>query len=50
MNLEHRSPIGRLRMNSGGNAVLAMRFKTSVGELGTEVCAYGTAVVVSPVS
>ena len=34
----------------GGNAVLAMRFETSVGELGTEVCAYGTAVVVSPVS
>ena len=34
----------------GGNAVLAMRFETSVGELGTEVCAYGTAVVVSPAS
>jgi uncharacterized protein YbjQ (UPF0145 family) len=34
----------------GGNAVLAMRFETSVGELGTEICAYGTAVVVSPVS
>ena len=34
----------------GGNAVLAMRFETSVGQLGTEVCAYGTAVVVSPVS
>ena len=34
----------------GGNAVLAMRFETSVGELGTEVCAYGTAVVVSPVA
>jgi len=34
----------------GGNAVLAMRFETSVGELGTEICAYGTAVVVNPVS
>jgi uncharacterized protein YbjQ (UPF0145 family) len=34
----------------GGNAVLAMRFETSSGELGTEICAYGTAVVVSPVS
>jgi uncharacterized protein YbjQ (UPF0145 family) len=32
----------------GGNAVLAMRFETSVGEVGTEICAYGTAVVVSP--
>jgi uncharacterized protein YbjQ (UPF0145 family) len=34
----------------GGNAVLAMRFETSVGEVGTEICAYGTAVVVSPAS
>jgi uncharacterized protein YbjQ (UPF0145 family) len=34
----------------GGNAVLAMRFETSVGDLGTEICAYGTAVVVSPLS
>jgi uncharacterized protein YbjQ (UPF0145 family) len=32
----------------GGNAVLAMRFETSVGEVGTEICAYGTAVIVSP--
>ncbi|MFF3569657.1 YbjQ family protein [Nocardia jiangxiensis] len=32
----------------GGNAVLAMRFETSAGELGTEICAYGTACVVSP--
>ena len=31
----------------GGNAVLAMRFETSAGDLGTEICAYGTAVVVS---
>jgi uncharacterized protein YbjQ (UPF0145 family) len=27
-----------------------MRFETSVGEIGTEICAYGTAVVVSPAS
>jgi uncharacterized protein YbjQ (UPF0145 family) len=33
----------------GGNAVLAMRFETSPGELGTEICAYGTACVVSPI-
>ena len=31
----------------GGNAVIAMRFETSVGDLGTEICAYGTACVVS---
>ncbi|NUP52265.1 MAG: YbjQ family protein [Catenulispora sp.] len=36
--------------NRGGNAVLAMRFETSAGELGTEICAYGTACVVSPAS
>ncbi|WP_037910734.1 YbjQ family protein [Actinacidiphila yeochonensis] len=31
----------------GGNAVLAMRFDvTESGDVGTEVCAYGTAVVV----
>ncbi|MCC9309753.1 YbjQ family protein [Kitasatospora sp. RB6PN24] len=35
----------------GGNAVLAMRFDvTEAADLGTEICAYGTAVVVSPVS
>ena len=34
----------------GGNAILAMRFETSVGELGTEICAYGTAIVASPIS
>ena len=33
--------------NRGGNAVLAMRFETSPGELGTEICAYGTACVVA---
>jgi uncharacterized protein YbjQ (UPF0145 family) len=32
----------------GGNAILAMRFETSPGDLGTEICAYGTACVVSP--
>ena len=42
--------IGRLTEEAaarGGNAVLAMRFETSSGELGTEICAYGTAVVLS---
>jgi uncharacterized protein YbjQ (UPF0145 family) len=34
----------------GGNAVLAMRFETSVDDVGTEICAYGTAVFVSPAS
>ena len=34
----------------GGNAVLAMRFETSPGELGTEICAYGTACVATPLS
>ena len=34
----------------GANAVLAMRYDvTEAGEAATEVCAYGTAVVVSPV-
>lgn len=33
----------------GGNAILAMRFDTSeLGSTWTEVCAYGTAVVVRP--
>ncbi|GAA1948552.1 YbjQ family protein [Kitasatospora viridis] len=33
----------------GGNAVLAMRFDvTEAADLGTEICAYGTAVVISP--
>ncbi|MGW2250495.1 YbjQ family protein [Kitasatospora sp. NPDC001660] len=33
----------------GGNAVLMMRFDvTEAADVGTEVCAYGTAVVVSP--
>jgi uncharacterized protein YbjQ (UPF0145 family) len=35
----------------GGNAVLAMRFDvTEAAGLGTEICAYGTAVVISPLS
>ncbi|MFB7122689.1 YbjQ family protein [Kitasatospora xanthocidica] len=35
----------------GGNAVLMMRFDvTEAAAVGTEVCAYGTAAVISPVS
>ncbi|MCC3770042.1 YbjQ family protein [Streptomyces sp. UNOC14_S4] len=35
----------------GANAVLAFRFDvTEAADLGTEVCAYGTAVVISPQS
>jgi len=35
----------------GANAVLAMRFDvTEAGGNGTEICAYGTAVVISPLS
>ncbi|HUZ10209.1 MAG TPA: YbjQ family protein [Acidimicrobiales bacterium] len=35
----------------GGNAVLAMRFDTSdMGGNWTEICAYGTAVVVEPIA
>ncbi|MER8098751.1 YbjQ family protein [Kitasatospora sp. NPDC094016] len=34
----------------GGNAVLMMRFDvTEAADVGTEVCAYGTAAVISPV-
>ncbi|MEV7780288.1 YbjQ family protein [Kitasatospora sp. NPDC088351] len=33
----------------GGNAVLMMRFDvTEAADIGTEICAYGTAVVISP--
>lgn len=33
----------------GANAVLAMRFDvTEAADLGTEICAYGTAAVISP--
>ena len=35
-------------LGRGANAVLAMRFETSVGELGTEICAYGTACTITP--
>jgi uncharacterized protein YbjQ (UPF0145 family) len=35
----------------GGNAVIAMRFDTSeMGDVWTELCAYGTAVVAIPIS
>ena len=35
----------------GGNAIVAMRFDTSeMGDVWTEICAYGTAVVAVPVS
>ncbi|MGW1463350.1 YbjQ family protein [Streptomyces sp. NPDC002308] len=34
---------------SGANAVLAMRFDvTTAADIGTEVCAYGTAAVIAP--
>ncbi|MFH9348854.1 YbjQ family protein [Kitasatospora sp. NPDC017646] len=34
----------------GGNAVLMMRFDvTDAADVGTEVCAYGTAAVISPI-
>lgn len=41
--------MGRLTAEArerGANAVLAMRFETSTGDLGTEICAYGTACVI----
>jgi uncharacterized protein YbjQ (UPF0145 family) len=34
----------------GANAVLAMRFDASEFQVGQEICAYGTAVKISPVS
>jgi uncharacterized protein YbjQ (UPF0145 family) len=35
----------------GGNAVIGMRFDTSeMGDVWTEICAYGTAVVAVPVT
>ena len=35
----------------GGNAVVAMRFDTSeMGDIWTEICAYGTAVVAVPIT
>jgi uncharacterized protein YbjQ (UPF0145 family) len=36
-------------VNRGGNAIVAMRFDNGeIGQAFTEVCAYGTAVVVTP--
>lgn len=38
-------------IDRGGNAVVAMRYDTSeMGDIWTEICAYGTAVVAVPVS
>ncbi|MFC1415719.1 YbjQ family protein [Streptacidiphilus cavernicola] len=34
----------------GGNAVLAMRFDVSEAGNGAEICAYGTAAVITPVT
>jgi uncharacterized protein YbjQ (UPF0145 family) len=35
--------------DKGGNAIIAMRFDTSeMGDTWTEICAYGTAAVISP--
>jgi uncharacterized protein YbjQ (UPF0145 family) len=37
--------------SKGGNAVIAMRYDTSeMGDVWTEICAYGTAVIAVPVS
>ena len=37
--------------NKGGNAIVAMRFDTTeLGDVWTEICAYGTAVLAVPVS
>jgi uncharacterized protein YbjQ (UPF0145 family) len=37
--------------SKGGNAVIGMRFDTSeMGDTWTEICAYGTAVVATPVT
>jgi uncharacterized protein YbjQ (UPF0145 family) len=37
--------------NKGGNAIVAMRFDTTeLGDVWTEICAYGTAVLAAPVS
>ena len=36
--------------SKGANAVVAFRFDTSaLGAMGTEICAYGTAVVIEPI-
>jgi uncharacterized protein YbjQ (UPF0145 family) len=37
--------------NRGGNAIVAMRFDTTeIGDVWTEICAYGTAVLAAPVT
>jgi uncharacterized protein YbjQ (UPF0145 family) len=37
--------------NRGGNAIIAMRFDTTeIGDVWTEICAYGTAVQAVPVT
>jgi uncharacterized protein YbjQ (UPF0145 family) len=37
--------------NRGGNAIVAMRFDTTeIGEVWTEICAYGTAVQAVPIT
>jgi uncharacterized protein YbjQ (UPF0145 family) len=37
--------------NRGGNAIVAMRFDTTeIGDVWTEICAYGTAVLAVPVT
>ena len=37
--------------SKGGNAIVAMRYDTSeMGDIWTEICAYGTAVVAVPVT
>jgi uncharacterized protein YbjQ (UPF0145 family) len=37
--------------NRGGNAIVAMRFDTTeIGDVWTEICAYGTAVQATPIT
>jgi uncharacterized protein YbjQ (UPF0145 family) len=37
--------------NKGGNAIIGMRFDTTeIGDVWTEICAYGTAVQAVPVT
>jgi uncharacterized protein YbjQ (UPF0145 family) len=37
--------------NRGGNAIVAMRFDTTeIGDVWTEICAYGTAVQAVPIT
>jgi len=53
--IDSRNEVMRRMLESarqrGGNAVIAMRFDTSeMGDVWTEICAYGTAVVAIPVT